>query len=704
MEIIDGIQWDFGPNDKIEYFDVEKSYYLTKYRPINDKEGLDFNPDWFRGPALTKLRTGKYTNFKPIQYGCKAHKEYWKEEEQKCKRGVESHGYRISGDNYFWLNYYVLKTSAENSNAGDERSLSFPMFLVYQYEYFHYCEMAELLGKDVGLLKARGLGWSEMGASLCVRPYTTNKNARIVASAFSERHLKPLMSKIWTQMDFLNDETEGMFKRSRMVKNTDMFKRASFLTTDGVEKGRKSEIEGIIADQAKKIRGDRVERLLYEEAGSDEKLEEKWIQGKALITVLGGKRVGTRYGWGTGGDSKGLKGLRNMIENPDDFGVLPFRHRYTEDGSYILTAMFIPTYKATFSVIDKRGYCPEKESREYWENERSKQKDPIKLMMDKAEYCFTIAEALINEGDSIFPKEELTQQATELTIHKTVKLPESGFLTWKKDANGDDTRLVEWRNSTSGCEGKIWIVEHPLKGENGESYENLYVGGIDSIDIGSTDGSTSNDVSDFCIVIKKRIHGLNEPKYVAVYKDRPKDPREAYQIAAKLLCYYNCKAVLESTRTAIITHFRDHKYYDLLMKRPRSTQPDVVKANTTMVGAPATAKAINHYRELLYDFIIDYWHTINYIEMIMQLLRYTDKEKRKFDFVAAMGMAELGDEELSLKKPREKETVDKTYRDFGYYIDRNGKKQHGMIPLKGETNNEYNRTARSNIKLDKGLV
>ena len=43
--IIDGLHWDYGPNDPIEYFDLEKSYYITKYRPINDKDGLDFDPD-----------------------------------------------------------------------------------------------------------------------------------------------------------------------------------------------------------------------------------------------------------------------------------------------------------------------------------------------------------------------------------------------------------------------------------------------------------------------------------------------------------------------------------------------------------------------------------------------------------------------------------------------------------------------------------
>ena len=56
--------------------------------------------------------------------------------------------------------------------------------------------------------------------------------------------------------------------------------------------------------------------------------------------------------------------------------------------------------------------------------------------------------------------------------------------------------------------------------------KNLYVGGIDSIDIGTADSANpSNKASSFCIVIKKRVLGLDNPQYVAMYKDRPKDPR-----------------------------------------------------------------------------------------------------------------------------------------------------------------------------------
>jgi hypothetical protein len=198
-------------------------------------------------------------------------------------------------------------------------------------------------------------------------------------------------------------------------------------------------------------------------------------------------------------------------------------------------------------------------------------------------------------------------------------------------------------------------------------YKNLYVGGIDSIDIGTDDTSNQDDktVSEFCIVIKKRVFGISEPMYVAIYKDRPRDPREAYDNAAKLLTYYGCQAVLESTRTAISTYFRDKKMIELLMKRPRATMPDVSKGNSQMRGTPATLKVITHYRELIYDFCLDYSHTIAFREMVEQLLNYSDEKKKDFDIVAAMGMAELGDEELSFKKPEEREPKGKTFSDIG---------------------------------------
>jgi len=706
MVQIDGINWDFGPDDEITYFDTYKSYYITKYRPINDIDGLDFNPDWFREDAITKSKTGRYSNH---LIGSKSHRDFWVERKRRSTDGFEVNGYRLTGDNYFWLNFYRLKQAKKGAKASAGRGVSFPIFFVFQYEYFHYVEMCEILGKDVGLLKARSMGFSEMAASLCVRPYITTPNYRVVASAFSEKHLKPLLSKIWSQLDWLNENTEMGFRRVRMVKNTDMHKKASKKGKDGREFGHMSEIEGMIIDDPQKLRGDRTERLFFEEGGSDKILIKKFLQGEALITVMG-QRIGTRIVWGTGGDEgAALEGIRDITYNPDTYNILPCRHNYTPTRKYILTSMFIPCYRNVLSdkvdILDDRGWCNLEKSMAYFELDRIKKAaSPKALLIFKAEYCFTIEEALIQQGDNMFPREELAEQLAAIDIYKNVPTPHVGSLIWDIDSSGERSGKVKWREDS--VNGKILLLEHPMMSEFGTDYKNLYVAGIDSIDIGSADSAQVKEakVSDFCITIKKRVFGQSDPKYVAIYKDRPRDPREAYENAAKLLVYFSAKAVLESTRTAIITYFRDHKYLDLLMRRPRSTMPDISRGNANMYGTPATLKVIDHYRELIYDFCLDYAYTIAFREMVEQLLNYSDEKKKDFDIIAAMGMTELGDEEMSVRKPEAKDPPGKKFQDIGWWKDTNGYKHYGVIPSNQEERNDRVRVSPDDTWLHKDYI
>ena len=55
--------WDVVLEDEIKYFDPELSYELTGYRPINETEGLDFDPEPFREAGQVFERTGKYTAY-----------------------------------------------------------------------------------------------------------------------------------------------------------------------------------------------------------------------------------------------------------------------------------------------------------------------------------------------------------------------------------------------------------------------------------------------------------------------------------------------------------------------------------------------------------------------------------------------------------------------------------------------------------------
>lgn len=147
--------WDVPLDEEIRYFDPELSYELTGFRPVSMTQGLDFDPEPFTEAARTYERVGKYTDFPE---GTKPYREYWKEQMRRCVEGYTVGKYRITGDHYFFLNFYRMQTAIQGeTKAVTGRNESFPSFLAKQYEFFHYVEMCEYLGMDVCMLKARGL-------------------------------------------------------------------------------------------------------------------------------------------------------------------------------------------------------------------------------------------------------------------------------------------------------------------------------------------------------------------------------------------------------------------------------------------------------------------------------------------------------------------------------------------------------------------
>lgn len=289
-------EWDVPITEKIEYFDPELSYELTGYRPITMDKGLDFKPSLFTVSADAYIKTGHYTQF---PYGSKKYRDFWTEEFDRCINGYTVGKYHITGDNYFYLNYYRMDIMVEGNEGGEGRTESFPKFLSKQYEWFHYVEMASKLHLDACALKARGVGWSEMTASMSVCPYTVRRKYKVLLTCIDDAKLTPLKNKCWFNLDWLNTHTDRGMRHVRLAVNNVDTKRATKKSADGTEYGWGSEIDSVIANTSDKIRGDRRDRLIYEEAGSNDILTESWIKGKALVE-LGGQHFGLRVALGTG--------------------------------------------------------------------------------------------------------------------------------------------------------------------------------------------------------------------------------------------------------------------------------------------------------------------------------------------------------------------------------------------------------------------
>lgn len=423
------------------------------------------------------------------------------------------------------------------------------------------------------------------------------------------------------------------------------------------------------------------------------------------------------------GDSgPNLDGLKNVYYNPTTYKVLPFKHNYTADGHYELTGYFIPAYISMNKdgyVGDRGEYLIEKQKEYYLDIRASKQSNPKAYLDHIAEQCFTAEEAFAAEGDNKFNKMLITEQLTKIRALKQCPPIDKGYFTFQYKSGkphkveGLNISEVIWHSDKNIP--KVRILEHPVwtqiyqdkekqriekLQEEGELIEPFvlekqqyarYVIGIDGIDIGAAQTSeTTKDPSDFCAVVFKRIHGMQEPCVVAIYKDRPQDIRECYQIAIALSIYYNALINIEATRMSMVTWAKSNKFLNWFMKRPKATYPDINKIKSTQYGSPATAMVIEHHTDLTRDFVEDYCHTIWFEDMLDELSSYSDEKKRKFDIVAALGHALLADEELQGITPKSIQQDDNEFEDIGYYIDENGYKRFGVIPNKNKNKLQYN--------------
>lgn len=644
-------EWDFTKDDPIEYFDASKSYELTGYKPINETQGLDFDPNWFTEARDTFKRTGHYTEYRK---GTKAYNDFWKEQYKRCKYGMTVNGYTITGDHYFFLNFYQLKDLVNVEEAGAGRSTVFPAFLEGQYQWFHYLALAKKLRLNACMMKARGVGYSEIEAAILSKSYTVIRDSVNVACAFAANQLDKLLEKVWANIAFLDNNTDGGFSKGRVIDTAYLKRSGQFKMINGVKTpiGWGSQIQGIVVDKPGKLRGDRTDVLMFEEVGLWPGFTKAYTQSDALVGQIG-SQWGIRLLGGTGGESgPQLEGLRKIYYNPKIFGVLPYRHNYTQTGDYTISSFFLPAFKSIKEhyLLDSRGYISDEDGKKYFDKKRAlKTADPKELVVYTAEFCYNAEEAFSLEGDNKFNKVLIADQLAKIRILKQCPKIETGYLKYTfKDTihSKENIDSLQWIPNPNG---KIKILEHPVwmlpaeKDEDGnivtqavEEMKNLYVIGIDAIDMGADQTSEfTRDPSDFCIVVKKRVLGLGEPKYVALYKDRPADVREAYKIAIQLAQYYNAMINIEATRMSLITWARSNKYLHYFMKRPRATLTDVSRGVSKSYGTPATAAIIAHQTDLIADFINDYCHTIWFEEMLDEFNRYTDENKRKFDIVAA---------------------------------------------------------------------
>lgn len=117
-------------------------------------------------------------------------------------------------------------------------------------------------------------------------------------TCYNDKFLKGTFSKVDSALTFLNSSTSGGMFQPRLV-DKELEKKSGYqkkVNGQFEDYGFKSTVIGVNGSKPSNIRGDRVDLLIYDEAGSWNELTTAVIQGQELCEVQGVPRGIMVYG------------------------------------------------------------------------------------------------------------------------------------------------------------------------------------------------------------------------------------------------------------------------------------------------------------------------------------------------------------------------------------------------------------------------
>jgi len=715
---------------------------MTNDLPYFDDNGFIRNTYHFSETAQRRIRTGRYC---PHPINSKEWLLFWEEEKRRCLEGVKIGEVYITGYHYFYLNFYPMEIVVKNKDGQSDRILGHPRFWFIDWQFFTILDYCQKNGLHLCVVKTRGCGYSEKLAAcgardvnIVARDENNNKIFRKVfyfATYAEQLGGEGIFYKCSQAIDFLNNETDGYFKKSFMLADSpaDFLREAGVIKVfenNGVKERKKIKTGGLVqgvvlgnnAKAPDKVRGKRGYLVVFEESGTNKHLV-KCINTTRPLVEITGEVVGTIVIFGTSNVEKSdIEGLKSVIYNPNGFRCVKFKNvwqpedgivneeflktipnnpldfiipfdspLYYEQGSGV--GWFVPVYDV--KKIDSDGNPLRIESFNIINAERQAilsgqtHEDAMSYFADNP---YTIEEAMIKAEGREFQSPKLSKQIIDIESGLIRVEPEVGILVQEKDENGKFIGVYFRKDP----KGHVIILQHPswIVNQNGflvkdseAEVSKLYIAGIDSVDHNKKDSSLDDkDLSKIACLIKKRVDPNNplDPfngVYVAMYLHRSDDSRVDYEQIALLHIYYNAVGLLEHTKVRIKDYFVEKGLTKYLAREPSFLSNTIksYKASQTKIGIRVTTDIIRAYIEYIKEYIEDYSEKIFLKPLLKQLNNYIFENKKKYDLIAAMGMCEILDRELRNNQP--KSIANKTQiKPLTWYTNFKGEKVFGIKP------------------------
>ena len=651
----------------------------------NYKKDLNTLDDYVRQVNLPKkLLLGRIVpdvpNHSPIMA------EWAEEQYDRVLNGITIKGHDYDPFFYHFMNFFifeVIKKDKDGKPIGVHSS--YPLYSnVDEYIFRKFWEAANS-GLHIALMGPRGFGKSFFGTSIINRKYNFFSKSHCVVSASISDHVDTAWKKVQETLRLFN-ERYPMFAHKKIRDDSDEILSGFRKSTDmgEIKTGYLSNIEKVLyGKNANKTRSMRPDIQLLEEFGAfpskgPASLKNVLNQSAGSHRIGGGLVKTFMMMMGTGG-SIDNDDAKDVFLNPNAYNIYPI-YDWHDNGS----GLFVPVNYKYSGAWEKTGTPDLKEGLRLEELERAKLKeagDPIAYQNHCQEFPLNLTEVFLKKGTNLFNQDRIANQW--MVLEKTPPNIKKGYLNYIQN---DEGLIIGVEFKENGI-GPINIVEDVELDDEGNKYQNLYVMGVDSIDQGLNDSvSRESKTSKLVGLVKKRIidgkyQSSTHNIYVAWYEQRSPEVRDDFDNILKLAIYYNSMVNLEYTKIGIIAYFAEYNFKDLFMKRPSIASPSEGTNRSKLIGTPASTPIIMHGDEKIRDYINDWSDQIMIKPLLAQLRDYQQEDRTKYDFVVAMAMCELADEDLlgKLAKPKPKPLTD-GMQIYGYYRDKDGKKKKGVIP------------------------
>jgi len=528
--------------------------------------------DFFREKGLYFDKYGVYTHLTPNPNPKSEYAQFWKDELYKWKHGLvrPSDGEWIPGELYFYWNYSPIwlvekeGVQGNGSKSKGERIRKFGKPWLGDYLFHHYVEQAKRKGSHGKMLKTRGIGASFKAASwsprnMYVLPGSGNPNFHLASDKTFLTGDKGIWGKILDNLDWIAEHTPLPRMRLTDRSGTTMELQLGFKDEYGSRKGLLSSVSGIsLKDNPDKARGIRGPLIHYEEDGLFPNLEKAWNVNRKAVED-GDTTFGFMIAMGTGGVEGGsFEGSEKLFYYPEGYNIYGIPNVFDKNTpGDTLCGFFWGAYMNRNECFDLENGEPDViKALIQILNDRYLVKynstDPSAITQKKAEEPITPQEAIMRTEGTVFPVADLKDYLESILPRRESFLAEhyvgelirsnDGEVIWK--LNGDKYPLRSYDKDTANREGALEIYEMPKKNANDTIASGRYIFGIDPID---ADAGTSL----FSII------GLDTftDRIVCEYTGRPRLAEEAYEIALRVLEFYNGVANYEKNLKGLFSYF-----------------------------------------------------------------------------------------------------------------------------------------------------